>query len=86
MPHKQSAKKHLRQTKKRTARNKQTKERIKDAVKKIEKLVVDKKLDEAKALLPKLTKMLDKAAKTRVIHTNKARRFKSKLTSKVSKK
>ena len=83
MPQKKSAIKHLKQTKKRTARNKQIKNRLKDAIKSLDKLVIEKKIDEAKALLPKLAKMLDKAAKSNVIAPNKAKRFKSKLAKKV---
>ena len=83
MPHTKSAIKHLHQTIKRTARSKQIKSRIKEAIKELHKLISEKKEAEAKALIPKLSKMLDKAAKTHVIHKNKANRFKSKLTKKV---
>ncbi|MGZ3899515.1 MAG: 30S ribosomal protein S20 [Bacteroidia bacterium] len=39
---------------------------------------------EAKELLPKVSKMLDKLAKKSVIHKNKASNLKSKLTKKVA--
>ncbi len=39
---------------------------------------------EAKELLPKVSKMLDKLAKKNVIHKNKASNLKSKLTKKVA--
>ena len=39
---------------------------------------------EAKELLPKVSKMLDKLAKKNVIHKNKASNLKSKLTKKVT--
>ena len=39
---------------------------------------------EAKALLPKVSSMLDKLAKKNVIHKNKAANLKSKLTKKVA--
>ncbi|MBA3665028.1 MAG: 30S ribosomal protein S20 [Bacteroidetes bacterium] len=39
---------------------------------------------EAKELLPKVSKMLDKLAKKSVIHKNKAANLKSKLTKKVA--
>ena len=40
---------------------------------------------EAAALLPSVTKMLDKLAKTNVIHKNKANNLKSKLALHVNK-
>lgn len=39
---------------------------------------------EAKELLPKVSKMLDKLAKKNVIHKNKASNLKSKLSKKVA--
>tara|TARA_B100001029_G_C14717301_1_gene263221 strand:- start:261 stop:512 length:252 start_codon:yes stop_codon:yes gene_type:complete len=44
--------------------------------------ITDKK--EAKALLPKVTAMLDKISKTNIIHKNKASNLKSKLTKHVN--
>lgn len=84
MAHTHAAIKAQRQTKKRTARNHQIKERIKDATKSLGKLLAAKKVDEAKAALPKLYQLLDKAAKERTIHPNKAARRKSGWTKKVS--
>ncbi|KKU73285.1 MAG: 30S ribosomal protein S20 [Parcubacteria group bacterium GW2011_GWA2_47_26] len=78
MAHTKAALKGIRQTKKRTARNRQVKERIKDALKALGKLVAAKKIDEAKAMLPKLYKMLDKAAKMQIMPKNKAERLKSR--------
>ena len=79
MPIKDSAKKELRKTVKRTAYNKSRKNAIKDTIKKIRKAVVANQLDEAKKLIDKVTPMLDKAAKRHIIHPNKAQRTKSRL-------
>lgn len=84
MAHTHAAIKAQRQTKKRTARNRAVKERIKDAVKALGKLLAAKKTDEAKAALPKFYQLLDKAAKERTIHPNKAARLKSAWMKKVN--
>jgi len=84
MPITTSAKKALRQNKTRNLRNTTQKENYKKAVVKYRKLVVAKKLDEAKQLLPTVFKALDKAAKTHVIEKNKASRLKSRLSKLVS--
>ena len=80
MPIKKSAKKALRQSLKRRARNLAYKRKIKKFIKDIKKLVSEKKIKEAKSLLPQLYKILDKAAKVGVIKKNTASRKKSRLT------
>lgn len=80
-----SAKKALRQSKKRRARNIRRKQVFKDIVKNIRKLALENKKKEAEALLPKAYKTIDKAAKTGVIKKNTANRKKSRLTKLVSK-
>lgn len=80
MPITQSAKKALRQSDRRRTQNNIKKEAYKKGVKDFRKLVAAKKLDEAKALLPKVFKALDKAAKTNVIKRGKADRLKSRLS------
>ncbi|MDO8505311.1 MAG: 30S ribosomal protein S20 [bacterium] len=84
MAHTHAAEKAQRQTQKRTARNRQVKERIKDATKALIKLLSAKKLDEAKTALPKFIKLLDKSSKQHVIHKNKAARLKSAWMKKVT--
>ncbi len=79
MPITKSAKKALRQSKRRATRNLKKKEAFKSVVKKIEKLVSVKKNDEAKKLIPLAYKAIDKAAKTGVIKKNTASRKKSRL-------
>ena len=80
MPITKSAKKALRQSQKRRIRNLQKKEKIKGLIKEVRKLVLEKKIDEAKKLLPQVYKLLDKASKTGLIKENTAARKKSRIT------
>jgi len=85
MPITKSAKKALRQSIKTKSGNRAYRRQIKDLIKKIRSLVLEKKLEEAKKLLPKIYKILDKAAKTKVIKKNTASRKKSRITKLVNK-
>ena len=85
MPIKQAAKKALRQSYKRQARNLVYHNKIKDLIKKARVLVLQKKENEAKALLPEIYQALDKAAKVGFIKKNAASRKKSRITKLVSK-
>lgn len=85
MPITKSAKKALRQNKKRRVHNLEIKTHFKNEVRALKKLVTDKKVEEAKALLPKVYQALDKSAKTHVIDKNTASRLKSRLTKLVNK-
>lgn len=80
MPITASAKKALRQSVQRRARNILHKNAYKDAVKAVRKLVSDGRIDNAKKALARAYQTLDKAAKTRAIKKNKASRLKSRLT------
>lgn len=80
-----SAKKALRQSKKRQARNIRQKKAFRDIVKNIRKLALENKKKEAEKLLPQAYKAIDKAAKTGVIKKNAAARKKSRLTKLVDK-
>ena len=77
MPIKQSAKKALRQDKKRHQHNIWLKERYKKVKKEIQKLMTQSKMKEAQCLLPQFYKFVDKAAKNGVIKKNTASRKKS---------
>jgi len=81
MPITKSAKKALRQSKTRQIRNILRKRRFRVSVKEFRQAVADKNFDKAKALLPKVYKALDKAAKTNTIKKNKASRLKSRLAT-----
>jgi small subunit ribosomal protein S20 len=80
MPITKSAKKALRQSLRRRARNLQKKQKIKNLLKEVKILVSQKKIEEAKKLLPQVYKILDKAAKTGLIKKNTAARKKSRIT------
>jgi len=79
-----SAKKALRQSLKRRARNLQKKKKIKDLLKEVRNLIFQKKVEEAKKLLPQIYKLLDKAAKAGLIKKNAASRKKSRITKLIS--
>lgn len=81
-----SAKKAMRQNEKRRAHNIVYKNKIKCLVKQARTLVLQKKNEEAKKLLPEIYKALDKAAKVGVIKKNNASRRKSRLTKLIDKK
>ena len=85
MPITQSAKKAWRQNIRRRTQNLRKKEAYKKAVKEYRKLILAKKVDEAKTALQRVYQALDKAAKTGVIKKNKASRLKSRLTQLIAK-
>ncbi len=85
MPITKSAKKALRQNVRRKARNLIYKKKTKDLIKKIRSLVLEKKNEEAKKLLPEIYKILDKSAKIGLIKKNTASRRKSRLTKLIQK-
>jgi small subunit ribosomal protein S20 len=80
-----SAKKAHRQSIRRRTRNLVYKEKIKGPLKEARNLVSQKKLEEAKSLLVKIYKALDKAAKKGVIKKNTAARKKSRITRLINK-
>ncbi|MCD6402429.1 30S ribosomal protein S20 [bacterium] len=83
MPVTKSAKKALRQSQKRRIRNLKRKIKIKEVLKKIERFLAEKKIKEAKNLLPQAYKLLDKAAKVGLIKKNTAARKKSRIAKAV---
>lgn len=74
-----SAKKALRQSIKKRAGNLVYRNKIKSLMKEIRLLVSQKKIKEAKDILPQVHKALDKAAKVGVIKKNTASRKKSRI-------
>ncbi|HLD70872.1 MAG TPA: 30S ribosomal protein S20 [Negativicutes bacterium] len=80
-----SAKKAIRQNKRRRAHNVIYLNNIKKLLKQAKDFVVQKKNQEAKELLPKVYQILDKAAKVGIIKKNTASRRKSRLTRMVDK-
>ena len=85
MPISKSAKKALRQNIRRRAINLRRKRKMKELIKKIEKLILENKKEEAKKLLPSVYKAIDKAAKRGVIKKNTASRKKSRLAKLINK-
>ena len=80
-----SAKKSIRQTKRRKAHNLIYKNKIKNLIKEARVLVLQKKIEEAKKLLPSIYKALDRAAKVGVTKKNTASRKKSRMTKLINK-
>lgn len=83
MPIIKSAKKALRQSKRRNVRNVAYKTKIHKTKKTIEKGLLTKDLEKAKTDLNAFYKIVDKAAKRNILHKNKANRLKSRLAKKI---
>lgn len=81
-----SAKKAIRQSRTRHEKNLIYKNKIKNLLKEAKSLVLIKKNDEAKKLLPEIYSILDKAAKVGVIKKNNASRRKGRLTKLIDKR
>lgn len=79
MPITSSAKKALRAGARKRIYNLRTKAAIDLPLKKFQKLISEKKVEEAKALVPSLYKALDKGAKRKYIKANTAARYKSRI-------
>ena len=79
MPITKSAKKSLRKNERKRSLNSMHKKKIKDLTKKILLLISQNKKEEAKEILPKAQKAIDKAARKNIIKKNTASRKKSRL-------
>ena len=79
MPITSSAKKALRSSKRKRVFNLRRKNEMQSVIKEYKKLVSAKKTEEAKKLIPKLQKVIDKAKKRGIIKKNNASRKKSRL-------
>ena len=84
MPIKKSAKKALRQNKKRAIQNKKIKDSIDYLTRKAKKLITEKEVDKAKNFVAKAIKAIDKAARKGVIKENTHNRKKSTLQKKLN--
>lgn len=85
MPITTSAKKALRSSKRKHAFNSTKKELINKAIKQVKKLLSEKKIKEAKAYLPQVQKILDKAVKTGLLKKNTGSRKKSRIAAMIKK-
>ncbi|MBQ6205168.1 MAG: 30S ribosomal protein S20 [Prevotella sp.] len=82
MANHKSSEKRIRQTKTRNEHNRYYAKTMRNAVRKL-RAMTDK--EEAEKLYPSVQKMLDKLAKTNIIHKNKAANLKSSLTKHIAK-
>lgn len=80
MPITSSAKKALRASAHKRVFNDRRRKEMRELVKEVKKLTAAKSTAEAEALLPKVYKAIDKAAKRGVIKKNTAARKKSRIT------
>ena len=84
MPRRKSSVKRTRADKVKHLHNLRITRKLKDTLKKFQKLISAKKKDEAKKFLLEVFSQLDKAAKKSIIHPNRANRTKSRLAKKLS--
>lgn len=85
MPITKSAKKALRQSKRKKLGNIRRKTKFRSLVKEFRKAINAKNFDGAKKILPNIYKAMDKAAKSNTIKKNMASRTKSRLAKLLNK-
>lgn len=81
-----AAKKSLRQSKRRRKINIKRHKNLRALLKEVKLLASQNKMDEAKKLLPRVYKILDKSAKVGLIKKNTASRRKSRITNLINRK
>lgn len=86
MAHSVSARKRIRQNAKARSINRWRKTTIRSAMKDYREVILHGTVEDAKAKLSGLYKMLDQAASTSTMHKNTAARYKSRLTDKLNQK
>ncbi len=79
MPNIKSAVKRMRQSRDQRLVNRSRRSRMRTMIKKFRSLLAEKKMDEAKNLLPEVYAAIDKTAQKGTIHANAASRYKSRL-------
>ena len=84
MPVTESAKKRVRQTEKRRLHNRVYRSRARSQIKKTDRLISERKLDEAAEAAASAAKALDRAAQKGVFHKKNAARRKSRLFKRLS--
>jgi small subunit ribosomal protein S20 len=77
----ESAKKRIRQTEKRTERNRRYRGSARTYIKKVRRLIAENKLDEAEMVAREAYQTLDKAARKNIVHPRNAARRKGRLMS-----
>lgn len=83
MPNIKSAKKRVLVNDKKTEQNKAIRSAYKTEIKKVENLLKENKIEEAKAALSNAFSAIDNACSKNIIHANNAANKKSKLAKKV---
>lgn len=83
MPNIKSAKKRVLVNQKKNSENKMIKTQVKTAIKKVEALVNEGKIDEAKVALNDTFSIIDSACSKGILHKNNAANKKAKLSKKV---
>ena len=83
MPNIKSAKKRVLVNDKKTEQNKAIRSAVRTEIKKLELLIKENKLDEAKAALPGAFAIIDSACSKNIIHANNAANKKAKLAKKI---
>lgn len=84
MPNIKSAKKRVLVNQKKNEVNKMIKTQVKSAIKKIDLLVKEGKMEDAKAYLPEAFSIIDGACSKGILHKNNAANKKAKLSKKVN--
>ncbi|EQA64455.1 30S ribosomal protein S20 [Leptospira alexanderi] len=79
-----SSEKDIRRTKRRNAANSQNRSRLRTQAKKVLKAIKEKDPKAAMALFIEYTSLLDKAAKTNLIHSKNADRKKSRMAKRLN--
>lgn len=85
MAHHKSAKKRIRQTIKRTARNRSLRSSMRTAIKKYRSLLEQGDAGIATEAFPKVQKTIDKMVTKGILHRNTAARYKSRLSQALGK-
>lgn len=81
MPITTSAKKALRGSKRKRSFNLRKKDTLSKTIKQVKKLIANKQIKEAEALIPAVQKIIDKATKTGYLKKNTASRKKSRISA-----
>ena len=85
MPNSVSAKKRLRQSKDRRARNRSVKSALRGQIRKVREAIASGDVAKSESEYVVATKRLDQAAAKKVIHDNQAARLKSRLSAGIKK-
>jgi small subunit ribosomal protein S20 len=80
MANTKSAKKRIVKSEIRKNRNRQDRSAMRTAIKKFRALIDEKKVEDARSLLPEVYGLIDRTVKKGVIHRNTGARYKSRLT------